>query len=276
MKLLVIGGNGMAGHMLVQYFKEQPEFSLFYTSRDAEDEYGLLLDVTDIEQVDRLVMAVRPHVIINAVGILNQAAESKPIEAYQVNGLLPHRLRQIADRIGARVIHISTDCVFSGSHGSYIEADEVDGTSMYAVTKALGELRDGTAHVTIRTSIIGPEIRKQGIGLLNWFLQQQGVVQGYRHVWWNGVTTLELAKAIHYYVNRPVGGLLHLAHPKPINKHDLLMLMQQAFRKEDVTIEPSNEPVLDRTLVNTRSDADYPVPPYRTMLAELAERMRQR
>ncbi|WP_019422444.1 dTDP-4-dehydrorhamnose reductase family protein [Paenibacillus sp. OSY-SE] len=275
MKILVIGGNGMAGHILVRYFREQRNVALFYTCRDATEEHALILDVTDTEQVERLVTAVRPHVIINAVGMLNEAAAQRPIEAYQVNGLLPHRLRQIADRMGARVIHISTDCVFSGHKGQYREDDKTDGASLYAVTKKLGELTVAP-HLTIRTSIIGPEIRPQGIGLLHWFLRQEGTIQGYRQVWWNGVTTWELARAIHHYLQRGISGLIHLGHPQPIHKHDLLTLFKDVFLKVNVDIVPTDEPASNRTLANTRADADYPLPSYIAMVTELAVRMHWR
>ncbi|MCG7410090.1 SDR family oxidoreductase [Paenibacillus sp. ACRRX] len=273
MKMLIVGGNGMAGHMLVRYFRQLEAYTVFYTSRDPSDEQSLLLDVTDVEQVDRAVELVRPHIIINAVGLLNEAAERNPIEAYQVNSFLPHRLRQRADRIGAKVVHISTDCVFSGAQGGYMESDEPDGVSMYAVTKALGELRDYPPHLTLRTSIIGPEIRPHGIGLLSWFMQQKGTVAGYKSVWWNGVTTLELAKAIQYYLNSTCTGLIHLANPTVINKHDLLGLFQYTFNKQDVTIVPNKMPEIDRTLVISRSDALYQVPDYDMMLKELGEWM---
>ncbi|WP_028547007.1 SDR family oxidoreductase [Paenibacillus taiwanensis] len=274
MKLLIVGGNGMAGHMLVRYFRQLEAYNVFYTSRDPADEHALLLDVTDTEQVDRAVELVRPHIIINAVGLLNEDAARHPIKAYQVNSFLPHRLRQRADRIGARVVHISTDCVFSGARGSYVESDEPDGVSMYAVSKALGELRHYPPHMTLRTSIIGPEIRPQGIGLLSWFMQQKGEVTGYKRVWWNGVTTLELAKAIHYYLNTSCTGLIHLAYPTAINKHDLLVLFQHTFNKLDVTIVPNPSPVIDRTLAVSRLDTLYQMPDYAAMLKELEAWMR--
>ena len=274
MKLLILGGNGMAGHMLVHYFRSAGQHTVFYTSRDASDEGALLLDVTDLKQVDSLMAAVRPHIVINATGMLNEACERSPIEAYQVNGLLPQRLRQRADVLGAKVIHISTDCVFAGTKGQYEEADIPDGTSVYAVTKALGEMRQSSSHLTIRTSIIGPEIRMNGIGLLGWFLRQFGPIQGYRQVRWNGITTLQLAKMIDQWMLESVSGLVHLAHPEPLSKFELLRLMQAVFHKEDVSIHAQDEPVLDRTLLHTRTDIHYILPDYMTMLCEMAEGMK--
>lgn len=272
MKLLILGGNGMAGHMLVQYFRMRGEHSIFYTSRDTGDSESLLLDLAETGQVDSLLAAVRPHIIINASGILNEACEKRPIEAFQVNATLPHRLQQRADAMGAKVIHISTDCVFLGTRGRYAESDAPDGTTMYAKTKASGELYNAP-HLTIRTSIVGPEIRKQGIGLLNWFLQQSGHIYGYRHVYWNGVTTLMLAKLLHDWLDASYSGIVHLAHPQPLSKYELLCQFQQAFDKQDVIIQEAWEPTCDRTLVHTRADVQYELPSYEIMLRELVDWM---
>ncbi|ETT31905.1 nad dependent epimerase/dehydratase [Paenibacillus sp. FSL R5-192] len=274
MKLLILGGNGMAGHILVDYFRRQGVHSVFYTSRDVTDPNGLLLDVNDSFMVDRLVEAVHPDVIINAVGVLNNFADEDKITAYHINGFLPHRLRRVADTIGARLIHISTDCVFSGERGAYREDDVTDGTSAYAITKALGEVQD-EGHLTIRTSIIGPEIRQGGIGLMQWFMSSTGEVGGYTRVFWNGVTTLELAKWVDHYLSSSVSGLIHLAHPAPVSKHDLLVLFKQTWDKQDVTIVRDDSVVQDRTLVSTREDVKTDLPDYSTMLKELALWMEQ-
>jgi dTDP-4-dehydrorhamnose reductase len=164
--------------------------------------------------------------------------------------------------------------VFEGTRGGYTEEDVPDGTSAYAISKSLGEVRQ-PGHLTIRTSIIGPEIRPDGIGLMDWFLAQHGQVSGYRRVMWNGVTTLQLAKAMDTLLDSTVSGLIHLAHPKPVSKYELLQHIQAAFHKEDVEIIPEDEHVQDRTLVNTRTDVDLPLPSYPLMLQELADWMKQ-
>lgn len=274
MKLLVLGGSGMAGHMIVEYFKKQGKHAVFYTTRDLHDPFGLVLDVSDNIMVEKVVELVRPNVVINAVGVLNQFAEGDKVNAYHINGLLPHRLRRAADAIGARLIHISSDCVFSGTRGGYCEDDEPDGTNVYALTKALGEVR-APGHVTIRTSIIGPEIRSNGIGLMDWFMKCQGTVKGYCNVNWNGVTTLELAKAIDALLEYQVSGLIHLCHPIAISKHDLLLLFQEIWGLRDITVVPSYEPVQDRSIISTRKDWRYEVPHYREMLKEMAIWMEQ-
>ncbi|WP_138495914.1 dTDP-4-dehydrorhamnose reductase family protein [Paenibacillus pinistramenti] len=276
MKLLILGGNGMAGHMLVQYFKTRQAREVLYTTRDARDKEGILADFHQPGTVEQLIGQVRPDVIINAVGILNQYAEQDAAGAYEINGFLPHKIRLAADAVQARLIHISTDCVFLGSRGGYTENDLPDGTSYYAVTKALGEIKQGP-HLTIRTSIIGPEIRENGIGLLSWFLKQKSGVPGYTRVFWNGVTTLQLAKAIDGLLDKPLHGLMHLAHPERISKYELLQLFRDIWERNDIQIIPTDTPELDRTLVSTRPEAEVILPDfpdYTAMLRELHDWMK--
>lgn len=274
MKLLILGGGGMAGHMLVQYFQQQGRHTCYYTTRNEDDSHGLFLDVADAVAMEKVIDAVRPDVIINAIGILNQFAAMNIHQAYYINGLFPHYVEKLADRIRARLIHISSDCVFEGTRGSYTEVDEPDGISVYAKTKALGEVKQ-RGHLTIRTSIIGPELKNNGIGLMNWFMNATGEVSGYRNVLWNGVTTLELAKVIDQLLSSSLSGLIHLCHPIPISKHDLLVLFQKIWQRNNVTITPSDTPILDRTLVSTRTDWSHDTPSYFEMLKELEAWMRK-
>lgn len=275
MKVLVIGGNGMAGHMMVRYFRKAGA-EVWYTVRRASGGHGeLVLDATDLDAVRDVVGRVRPELVINCAGVLNQDAERRPKEAYLVNGLLPHWLARAAEQAGGRLVHISSDCVFLGDRGGYRESDRPDGVTAYARTKALGEVHD-PRHLTIRTSIIGPEIREGGIGLLRWFLAQQGTVNGYARVLWNGVTTLELARAVEYAARRPgIGGLVHLTAPRVVSKLELLGMFREAFGRDDVAIRPTDEPRIDRTLVRERTDFGYMPPDYPEMLAELAVWMRE-
>ncbi|GFN31016.1 dTDP-4-dehydrorhamnose reductase family protein [Paenibacillus xylaniclasticus] len=274
MKLLIVGGNGMAGQMLMRYFGKISSIEAEYTTRRPDDAEGIPLDAANFEQVFEVIADRRPDAIVNAVGILNSDAERHPLAAYRVNAWLPHWLRHTADQIGARLIHISSDCVFSGARGRYTEHDIPDNPTVYGRTKALGEVKD-EPHLTIRTSIVGPDRNADGIGLLQWFLKQQGTVSGYSSVYWNGVTTLELAKAIHYALNRPaISGLVQLVAPETVSKLELLRLFQEIIGHDGVTIVPAAEPVNDRSLVSTRADWTFKAQPYRLMLAELAEWMR--
>jgi dTDP-4-dehydrorhamnose reductase len=162
--------------------------------------------------------------------------------------------------------------VFSGLKGNYSEDHPTDGTTVYAKTKSLGEITV-EPHVTIRTSIIGPEIRKHGIGLFQWFMKQTGSIQGYQQVFWNGVTTLELAKAIVWTIHNDISGLVHLSQKEKISKYDLLLLLNNEFDKKDIQILPNCIEKSDKTLANTRKDFTYSVPKYIPMIRELRQWM---
>lgn len=268
MKLLVFGGTGMAGHMIIRYFQQRSEYEVYYTTRDKSDAEGIYVDVTDSTSVEKAIEYVKPDISINCIGILNEHAERETKLAFQVNSLLPHQIAKLMERSGGKLIHISTDCVFSGVKGDYKETDETDGTSIYAQSKQLGEVVSDK-HLTIRTSIIGPELKEEGIGLFLWFMKQQGTIKGFQNVLWNGVTTLELAKAIHYMIQNNVSGLYHLGSSNKISKHELLTMLQDIYQKNDVTIIPDSAMIQDRTIQNTRTDVEYKIPAYHEMLEEM-------
>ena len=268
MKLLVFGGTGMAGHMIIRYFQQQPKYEVYYTTRDQTDSKGIYVDVTDSTSVEKVIETVKPDISINCIGILNAHAERETKLAFQVNSLLPHQLAKLMERSNGKLIHISTDCVFSGSKGDYTETDPTDGTSIYAQSKQLGEVFSDR-HLTIRTSIIGPELKEDGIGLFLWFMKQQGTIKGFEKVMWNGVTTLELAKAIHYMIENQVSGLYHLGSSNKISKHELLTMIQEIYQKTDVTIIPDQKMIQDRSIRNTRTDVGYQIQGYREMLEEM-------
>ncbi|MBY0159612.1 SDR family oxidoreductase [Cytobacillus oceanisediminis] len=275
MKVLVLGGKGMAGHMIVDYLQRQPQYYVIYTSRNKEDKDGIYLDITDSLMLEEVINNEKPDIIINCIGILNDFAANNQKLAFQVNSLLPHQLVKFTERYHGKLIHISTDCVFLGTKGNYTENDIPDGTSVYAQSKQLGEIISDK-HLTIRTSIIGPELKDSGIGLFLWFMKQKGTIKGYKEVFWNGVTTLELAKAIDEMIKQNITGLYHLSSEKKISKFDLLTLIKDIFNKDDVVIQPDSEIRQDRTIINTRSNYKYQVPAYEEMLLELREWMKDK
>ncbi len=275
MKLLVLGGKGMAGHVMVAYFKKNPNYQVYYTSRDKQDKDGIFLDVLDLNALEKIIDSIKPDIVINCIGILNEDAEKNPFIAMQVNSFLPHQLVKLTKRHGGKLIHISTDCVFSGEVGDYTEKSIPDGTSQYSKTKQYGEIKDDE-NLTIRTSIIGPELKEDGIGLFLWFMNQTGKIKGYEQVYWNGVTTLELAKATEKMIDNKVTGLYHLCVKEKISKYNLLKLIQRIFNKKDVQIIPDRKNKLDRTIVNTRTDFVYNPPTYREMLTEMKKWMEKK
>ncbi|MCY9017512.1 SDR family oxidoreductase [Priestia megaterium] len=272
MKLLILGGKGMAGHVITRYFMLNSNYDVSYTSRDPKDKNGIYLDITNFKRLEETVDAIKPDIIINCIGVLNEHASNNPMRAFQINSLLPHQLAKLIERYQGKLIHISTDCVFLGSKGDYTETDSPDGTSVYAQSKQLGEIVDNK-HLTIRTSIIGPELKEDGIGLFLWFMKQEGIIKGYKKVFWNGVTTLELAKAIEFLIENNVTGLYHLHSKQKLSKLTLLELFKEVFEKDDIEIIPDEEVVLDRTIISTRTDFCYTPPGYREMLNELKEWM---
>jgi dTDP-4-dehydrorhamnose reductase len=273
MKVLVLGGSGMAGHMIVNYLKTKTDFDVLYTTRGSDSKDSISLDVRNFTDVEDVIMEHRPNIVVNAVGLLNDHAESLVEDALLVNSLLPYHLANLLDSMHSKLIHISTDCVFSGNKGEYVETDKKDGTSVYAKTKALGEI-ERSPHLTIRTSIIGPELKEDGIGLFLWFMKQKGTINGYSNVYWNGVTTLQLAKTIERCIEESVSGLYHLCHETKISKYELLKLFKRIFDKDDVTVLPYEHIQNDKSLRNTRDDVPSSIPGYKEMLYELKAWMR--
>ncbi|UOQ48611.1 SDR family oxidoreductase [Gracilibacillus caseinilyticus] len=274
MKLLVLGGHGMAGHVITNYFKQKDNFQVFYTSRNKTDKDSIYLDVTNLTRLEEIIDIIKPDFIINCIGVLIKYAQKNPEMAYQINSILPYQITKLADRYQSKLIHLSTDCVFSGKQGNYTEDDEADGTTIYAQSKKLGEIKEDH-HLTIRTSIIGPEMKDDGQGLFLWFMKQQGQIKGFEKVLWNGITTLELAKAIDVMIEEQVTGLVHIGAKQKVSKYTLLKLIQDIFDKHDVDIIADDENTLDRTVQSNRNDFSYDVPSYENMLLEMKEWMEQ-
>jgi dTDP-4-dehydrorhamnose reductase len=259
----------MAGHIIKDYLSKKTGYEVWYTIRGKADTSRCIsLDVMDEPEVLDVLERIRPDVVINAAGLLNQNAARRQIESIYVNSIFPHKLAKMGERFGYRLVHISTDCVFSGDRGGYTEADIADGTTIYAKTKSLGEVAYGE-NITVRTSIIGPELKTEGIGLFHWFMQQKGNILGYRRVFWNGITTLELAKAIEWILKHRICGLVHLAATEKLSKYELLKLLKEVFNRDDVVIQPYDELRSDKSLVNTRSEFSFKVADYREMLEEM-------
>ena len=211
--------------------------------------------------------------VINCIGILNQFAEKNKAVAVYLNSFFPHYLAQLTEGTDTQVIHMSTDCVFSGNRGHYKEDDLRDGTTFYDRSKALGEI-ENEKDLTLRQSIVGPDINPKGIGLLNWFLQQHGEVSGYTGAMWTGQTTLQLAKTMETAAKEKVHGLYNMVPDTSISKYGLLLLFNQYIRKEKITVIPSDKITADKSLERTRWDFTYAIPDYEIMVSELSEWMK--
>lgn len=266
-KVVVLGALGMAGHVMAEFLENTGDFELYGVARKSGNYVSKVLDVRRFEQLRMWLEEIRPDVVINCVGVLVSSASADVGKAVLLNSYLPHFLAYQGNRTGFKLVHISTDCVFSGRTGAYQEDTFRDGDDCYARTKALGEVQD-QQHLTIRTSIIGPELKSDGTGLLDWFLKQNTEVRGYTGAFWSGVTTLELAKATWSLLVQNVSGLVHVCPDSKISKYELLKLFNQFWRR-DIQIVPFDGYSVDKSLVCTRRDFEYTCPDYIYMLEEL-------
>lgn len=261
----------MAGHMVSLYLAGTGRYELQNLARSAGAVPGALpVDVEDTRAVAAALDAFGPGIVINCVGKLVKESESNFGMASFVNGYFPHFLEKRGAEAGFRLVHLSTDCVFSGERGGYTEADERDGKGYYAQSKAMGEVINAR-DLTVRTSIVGPELKKNATGLFHWLMTSRGAVKGYERVFWNGVTTLELAKALDAFMAAGTAGLCHLASPEKISKHDLIKLMRDTWGRREPEIAPDPGLASDKTLVSTRRDLPFAPKGYAAQLAELRD-----
>lgn len=273
MRIIVFGANGMAGHMVTLYLQEQGHEVTGFVKRKNDMFLCIEGNAMDTKLVKEILAGgggeYNYDIIINCIGILNKAVDAKLAEGIYINSVLPHLLEECVSGTKTRVIHISSDCVFSGNTGHYRENSYPDAESYYGRTKALGELGDGN-NLTIRTSIVGPELKKDGIGLFHWFMSQTGFVNGFTEVIWSGVTTLELAKAIDSAMKQGLTGLYHLVNNTVISKYELLCLFNRYLNENRTVIHQNGSFINDKSLEDTRLELQHKIPSYEVMVQELA------
>ena len=271
MKILVLGCNGMAGHLISLYFKEQNhEVVGFARTASKCIDSTIIGDASDLVLIKRIIGDGKFDAVINCIGLLNQFADNNKAEAVLLNGYLPHYLVEITKFTNTRIIHMSTDCVFAGNDGPYFEDSHPNGMSFYDRTKAIGEINN-EKDLTFRNSIIGPDIKMSGIGLFNWFMKQEGSIGGYTGAIWTGVTTYTLAQAMDIALKENLSGLYNLVNNKSINKFELCSLFNKYFRADEVIINPDDRLQLDKSLRNRRVDFCFVVPSYEQQIKELRE-----
>jgi dTDP-4-dehydrorhamnose reductase len=257
MKVLVFGVSGMIGSSVLRVLCEKLEWQVFGTVRSTLDNYFFnstlgkhVIEGIDVNLLDSLIEVldnIKPNVVVNCVGITkHKVLGGNPLDFFPINSLMPHRLANLCNLIGARLIHVSTDCVFSGQKGNYIESDIPDAIDVYGRSKALGELYYPFS-VTLRTSTIGHELHGK-YGLLDWFLSQEEHCKGYTKAVFSGLPTIVFAQVIRdLVIPRPeLSGLYHVA-AKPINKFELLKLIAEVYGK-NIEVIPSSDLVIDRSL----------------------------
>jgi len=268
-KVLVLGSAGLIGHQVYNYLKDSDNYELHNISyRNKIQNDTILLNARDEKNFIDKITSIRPHYIINCIGILINGSDTDPENAIFLNSYMPHRLTRLADKINAKLIHISTDCVFSGDKKeSYIETDEKDGRGVYAKSKGLGEIVNNK-HLTLRTSVVGPELKTDGEELFHWFMNQQGDISGFTKAIWSGVTTIELAKAVKWSIDHHITGLYHVTNNSSISKYELLKLFQK-YTKKDINIKPVDGNNVDKSFIDTRLLMNYQIPSYDEMISDM-------
>ena len=281
MKTLILGGTGMLGHKLYQSLSDP--IDAWVTVRGearSVSRYGFFcpdrvignIDATNLDSIRNIVATLKPQVVINCIGIVKQQPlGNDPVACISINALLPHQIAELCAEFGARLIHISTDCVFDGTRGAYTEQDTTNALDLYGRSKALGETSASNA-LTLRTSIIGRELSTQ-FGLVEWFLAQRGTTaKGFTHALFSGFTTHELSRVIQSVIlEHPELNGIYQVSSDPIDKYSLLNLMNGSFGA-NVEIEPSDELRIDRTLDSTRfrTKTGYCPPSWSEMVEEMA------
>jgi dTDP-4-dehydrorhamnose reductase len=270
MKFFVLGATGMAGHTISIYLKEQGHEVVAFSRKSFTYCENIIGDINNVKLIEDTINKGNFDAVINCIGILNEDAEENKHVAIFMNSYLPHYLSFVTKDSKTKVIHMSTDCVFSGETGNYSENSLRDGETFYDRSKALGEI-ENNKDLTFRNSIIGPDMKKNGIGLFNWFMKQSGEVKGFTRAIWTGVTTLALAKAMEKATSDNLTGLYNLVNNKSISKLDLLKLFNKHMKDNSINILPSEAVKVDKSLINSRKDFSFLVPSYEQMVIEMKE-----
>ena len=270
-KVLVLGSTGLIGHQVFNYLQCNGHYELYnFSYRKTFNDNTVIRDARNERKYLEEIRNVAPDFIVNCVGILINGANKDPENAIFLNAYMPHRLACLADDINAKLIHISTDCVFSGNKGiAYTEVDLKDGSGTYSKTKGLGEVVN-EKHLTLRTSVVGPELKSNGGELFHWFMGQSGNISGYTKSIWSGITTLELARAVEWSIRKGITGLYHVTNNTSISKYDLINLFREHTGK-DINISAIDGEITDKSFIDTRNLLDYEIPSYDQMIYEMVE-----
>lgn len=270
-KVLVLGSTGLIGHQVYNYLESRGKYELHDIAyRRKLQKNTILLNARDESSLVKQIIDIKPKYIVNCIGVLIDGSNRDPENAAFLNAYMPHRLARLADEINAKLIHMSTDCVFSGDKKTpYIETDEKDGRGVYAKSKGLGEVISDR-HLTLRTSVVGPELKANGEELFHWFMAQQSAIFGFTKAIWSGVTTIELAKAVDWSINNNISGLYHVTNNASISKYELLRLFQK-YTEKKIKINPIDEPNIDKSFIDTRLLMNYKIPSYETMIANMID-----
>jgi len=274
----------MLGHVLFEQFMKDGTIDVYGTARSMEPLQGWVRDETrrrvipDVDadkpgSIESTVASVKPDMVVNCIGIIKQLPiANDPIPSISINSLLPHRIAQICKSVGSRMIHISTDCVFDGKRGGYTDEEPSSADDYYGRTKSLGEVGYEDHCFTIRTSIIGHELKTR-LGLVDWFLGQSGKIRGFTNAIYTGFPTLEMVCIIRDFIipDNSISGIYNVSS-EPISKYELLTIVANEYGK-DIEIEPYDDFKIDRSLNSERfrSRTGYKPPDWRQMIRKMHE-----
>ncbi len=287
MRILILGGTGMLGHQLYKHLSSRFPHT-YATIRQSYSSSNLdkitdnariieCVDVTEFPVLTGIMKCIRPDVILNCIGVTKRRKEATEAKhAITLNGLLPHKLAEWGHNNSAKIFNFSTDCVFDGKAGNYVEDSATNAVDLYGKTKAIGEIR-GVNALTLRSSFIGTELHS-GMELLEWFLAQTGTVKGYRNAIYSGLSTLELSRVIEtIIVEHPGANGLYNVSSEPISKYELLLLIRDKLHLK-IEVIPDDNMICDRSLNSTkfRQEFSYVPPSWETMITELASTIWQK
>ena len=229
-KVLVLGSTGLIGHQIYSHLISLNRFEIFNLSKSKLNKNTIILDAINYSAIESIIIDIKPDIVINCIGILIEQSELYPELAEELNAKFPHNLRITCDKLNSKLIHISTDCVFSGDKGYYHENSPKDSETNYGKTKARGEILS-KEHLTIRTSVIGPGLKTVGTELFDWFMAQEHKINGYNDSIWSGVTTFYLARMIEFSIENNTNEIYNFSSTVSISKYELLCIINKTFKK---------------------------------------------
>lgn len=275
-KILILGASGMAGHVVYTILDEYKKYEILGTTNSNYflESNTVKLDIFNTDKLMYIIADFKPDIIINCIGMLISASLHYPDKTIYTNAYFPNLLAKLSIEKNFKLIHISTDCVFSGKTGNYTEHSIKDATDVYGLSKSLGEIDDEN-NLTIRTSIIGPELKNTGEGLFHWVMNQKNKIFGYNNNIWSGVTTIELAKFINFAIDNNLKGLVHLTNNIPISKFELLHLINKVHNL-NLIISDKKDYKCNKSFLNTNKLITYIVSSYEEMILEQLQFIKDR
>ena len=268
MKILLFGSNGMAGHVIHKFLSSKG----YNIETVAKNSSTFTLNIENTKDTLEFLDKIKNDYdfIINGIGLLVKDSIDRPDRASIINSWFPHAIEHSIRQSKTKLIHLSTDCVFDGKKGNYIETDDHTEMNAYGKSKSLGEINN-EKDITFRMSIIGPEIKNNGTGLLNWFLTTKDAVNGWDNAFWNGITTLQLAKCIDLYIKDPkISGIYHVVNnDNKISKYDLLVKINDIYKLNKFVNKGQGPKPINKILIDTKKMFDFKIPDYDTMIRDM-------